>query len=159
MGIGSLSQAQVLYLARGFQGLGDAFLFPLSLAIIAMAFDGKERGTAIQETTVGPGPSSPQRVASCAAVRRPVRVATEIFEPCVAGNDTGIAPIDSDPMPAVAGRGSERATADASEPWIPQAIAPAEPARRIPNRARRGAEGGNAAHIDDSFLAAGTNGR
>jgi EmrB/QacA subfamily drug resistance transporter len=45
--IGSLSPAQVLYLARGFQGLGGAFLFPLSLAIISVAFDGKERGAAI----------------------------------------------------------------------------------------------------------------
>jgi EmrB/QacA subfamily drug resistance transporter len=45
--LGSLDHAQVLYLARGLQGLGGAFLFPLSLAIISVAFDGKERGAAI----------------------------------------------------------------------------------------------------------------
>jgi EmrB/QacA subfamily drug resistance transporter len=45
--IGSLNHAQVLYLARGFQGLGGAMLFPLSLAIISVAFRGPERGAAI----------------------------------------------------------------------------------------------------------------
>jgi EmrB/QacA subfamily drug resistance transporter len=45
--IGSLSHAQVLYMARGLQGLGGAFLFPLSLALISVAFQGTERGTAI----------------------------------------------------------------------------------------------------------------
>jgi EmrB/QacA subfamily drug resistance transporter len=45
--IGSLDHAQVLYLARGLQGLGGAFLFPLSLAIISVAFRGTERGAAI----------------------------------------------------------------------------------------------------------------
>lgn len=45
--IGSLNHAQVLCLARGIQGLGGAFLFPLSLAIISVSFHGKERGAAI----------------------------------------------------------------------------------------------------------------
>ncbi|MGH2391425.1 MAG: MFS transporter [Chloroflexota bacterium] len=45
--IGGLSHATILHIARAFQGLGGAFIFPLSLAIISVTFQGKERGAAI----------------------------------------------------------------------------------------------------------------
>src|SRR5271165_4478407 len=45
--VGSLSHTTVLHLARAFQGLGGALIFPLSLAILSVAFQGKERGAAI----------------------------------------------------------------------------------------------------------------
>lgn len=45
--IGSLSHATILHLSRGLQGIGGACIFPLSLAIISVTFQGKERGTAI----------------------------------------------------------------------------------------------------------------
>ncbi len=45
--VGGLSHATILHIARAFQGLGGAFIFPLSLAIISVTFQGKERGAAI----------------------------------------------------------------------------------------------------------------
>jgi EmrB/QacA subfamily drug resistance transporter len=45
--LGSLSHSTLLHLARAFQGLGGAIIFPLSLAIISVTFQGKERGAAI----------------------------------------------------------------------------------------------------------------
>ncbi|HXT36090.1 MAG TPA: MFS transporter, partial [Chloroflexota bacterium] len=45
--LGTLSHATILHIARAVQGLGGAFIFPLSLAIISVTFHGKERGAAI----------------------------------------------------------------------------------------------------------------
>ncbi len=45
--IGGLSHPTILHIARAVQGLGGAFIFPLSLAIISVTFQGKERGAAI----------------------------------------------------------------------------------------------------------------
>jgi EmrB/QacA subfamily drug resistance transporter len=45
--IGSLSPSTVLFVSRAFQGLGGAALFPLSLAIISVTFQGQQRGQAI----------------------------------------------------------------------------------------------------------------
>jgi EmrB/QacA subfamily drug resistance transporter len=45
--IGSISHINVLIGARAFQGIGGAIMLPLSLAIIAATFHGRERGVAI----------------------------------------------------------------------------------------------------------------
>jgi EmrB/QacA subfamily drug resistance transporter len=47
VGCGLATSVQVLLVARGVQGVGAAFLVPCSLALIAAAYDEKERGTAI----------------------------------------------------------------------------------------------------------------
>ncbi|MDB5076451.1 MAG: transporter, partial [Chloroflexi bacterium] len=45
--IGSLSPSTVLFTARAIQGIGGAAIFPLSLAIISVTFQGQQRGQAI----------------------------------------------------------------------------------------------------------------
>jgi EmrB/QacA subfamily drug resistance transporter len=45
--LGGLSHIQVLLVARAFQGIGGSIMLPLSLAIIAATFTGRERGVAI----------------------------------------------------------------------------------------------------------------
>ena len=52
---GAANSPLVLDLARGFQGVGGAIMFAVSLAIIAQEFHGSERGTAfgIWGATIG----------------------------------------------------------------------------------------------------------
>src|SRR5579871_1234840 len=47
IGCGLASNIQMLLIARGFQGAGAALLVPCSLALIAAAYEEKERGAAI----------------------------------------------------------------------------------------------------------------
>jgi MFS family permease len=47
LSIGAFTHIQILWAARAIQGLGGAVMVPVSLAIIATTFEGRQRGTAI----------------------------------------------------------------------------------------------------------------